>query len=93
MDDWIDGFADRLGERRLDPKEAGAILKLAREVAHGVERRLAPLAAYVAGMYVGREATEGTSPVEALAEALDAARSRVPEGADDAPAGDEAART
>ena len=92
MDEWIDRFADRLGERRLDPKEVGAILKLARQVAHGVERKLAPLAAYVAGTYVGREVTEGTLPEEALAEALDAARSLVPEAAGADPAGADAER-
>jgi len=79
MDDWVDRLSDALGERRLDPKEVGAILKLAREVAHGVERRLAPLSAYVAGLYVGRETTEGTDPPEALHEALRAARSLIPE--------------
>ena len=45
------------------------MLRLAREVAHGVERRLAPLTAYVLGLYVGRESTEGTPPREALEEA------------------------
>jgi Domain of unknown function (DUF6457) len=79
VDDWVDRLADALGERRLDPREAGAILKLARAVAHGVERRLAPLSAYVAGLYVGREATEGTPPGEALDEALRAARSLIPD--------------
>lgn len=77
MDDWVDRLADVLGERRPDPAEVGAILKLAREVAHGVERRLAPLSAYVAGLHVGRETTEGTEPQEALDEALRAARSLI----------------
>jgi hypothetical protein len=84
VDEWIDRFADALGERRLEPKEAGAILKLSRDVAHGVERRLAPLASYLAGLYVGREVTEGTDPAEALDEALRAARSLIPEGGDSA---------
>ena len=30
MEDWVDRLSDELGERRLDPKEVGAILKLAR---------------------------------------------------------------
>jgi hypothetical protein len=78
VDEWIDRLADALGERRLGPREAGALLKLARDVAHGVERRLAPLSAYVAGLYVGREITEGTPPEEALGEALRAARALLP---------------
>ncbi len=85
MDEWIDRFADELGERRLDPKEQGAILKLSRDVAHGVERRLAPLASYLAGLYVGREVTEGTDPADALGEAARAARALLP---GDAPAAD-----
>jgi len=89
MDEWVDRLADALGERRVDPKEAGAILKLAREVAHGVERRLAPLSAYVAGLYVGREVTEGTASSEALDEALRAARSLIPETGPEPEAGPE----
>jgi hypothetical protein len=82
--DWLDRLADALGERRIEPKELGAILKLSREVAHGVERRLAPASAYLAGLYVGRETVEGTPPEEALAEALAAARRQLPRGALDA---------
>jgi hypothetical protein len=82
MDDWLMIFTDLLGERRLDPKEIGAILKLARDVAHGAERRLAPLAAYVVGLYTGRETTEGTEPSEALDEALRAARTLIPTSSD-----------
>ena len=77
-DGWLDRLADELGERRLEPTEVGAILKVAREVAHGVERRLAPLTAYVLGLYVGRESTKGTLPREALEEATRAARSMIP---------------
>lgn len=77
-DGWLDRLADELGERRLEPTEVGAILKVAREVAHGVERRLAPLTAYVLGLYVGRESTEGTPPREALEEATRTVRSMIP---------------
>ena len=79
-DGWLDRLADELGERRLEPAEISAILKVARDVAHGVERRLAPLTAYVLGLYVGRETTEGTPPDEALGEATRAARSMIPPG-------------
>ena len=49
MDDWLDRFAAALGVPPLDAAEVDAILDLAREVAHGTERKNAPLAAWLAG--------------------------------------------
>lgn len=51
MDPWLDRFADALLISRIDPAEAEALLDLARVVAHGTERRNAPLAAYLAGRW------------------------------------------
>ena len=77
-EEWINRLASDLGEPSLSSREIGQVLKLAREVAHGVERRLAPLAAYVAGMHVGRRAAQGASPEEALSEAIRAADAFLP---------------
>ena len=49
MDHWLDRYADALGVPRLDPADVEAVLDLARDVAHGTERRNAPLATYLAG--------------------------------------------
>ena len=49
MDPWLDRFADALHVPRIDPGEADALLDLARVVAHGTERKNAPLATYLAG--------------------------------------------
>lgn len=59
MDPWLDRFADALHLERLDPVEAEALLDLARVVAHGTERRNAPLATYLAGRWAagGGDAT------------------------------------
>lgn len=57
MDDWLDRFAAALGVPPLDPAEVDAILDLAREVAHGTERKNAPLAAWVAGRSAADVAT------------------------------------
>lgn len=73
MEDWIDRLADALGERRLGREEIGAMLKLSREVAHGVERRYAPLVAYLAGLHVGA----GRRSEDRLARVLDVARSLI----------------
>ena len=79
MDDWLDDFARALGERPLEREEVGAVLGLARDVAHGVERRLAPLASFVAGMHVQRRVAEGAGVPEAVAEIRRAASTLIPE--------------
>ena len=78
MDEWIDAFATSLGEEPSSPRETGAVLKLAREVAHRVERRLAPVSSFIAGVHVGRVAAQGGSREAALAEALEAALAMLP---------------
>ena len=82
MDEWIDELAAALGEEPVDARDMGAVLKLARDVAHGVERRLAPLSTYVAGIHVGRRIAEGSPKADALAEAVAAARALIPAQAD-----------
>ena len=79
MDDWLDRLALALGEPALAPGELGSLLKLTRDVAHGVERRFAPLSAFVIGAAVGRRAAEGKAREAAFREALETARSLVPE--------------
>jgi hypothetical protein len=61
MDDWLDRFADALSVTRLGPTEVEALLDLARVVAHGTERRNAPLATFL----VGRASAGGTWDVAA----------------------------
>jgi hypothetical protein len=82
----MDRLADDIGEQPLNQKEIGQVLKLARDVAHGVERKLAPLAAFVAGVHVGRRVAEGASREEALGESLRAATALLPENDSDEPA-------
>jgi hypothetical protein len=74
----MDRMAQALGEEPVTPVETGAILKLAREVAHGVERKVAPLSTFLAGVYVGRQAGAGISRQDALARAVEAARGLIP---------------
>jgi len=50
--DWLDRLADALGVARLSPAEVDQLLDLAREVAHGTERRNAPLATFLAGQAI-----------------------------------------
>jgi hypothetical protein len=78
LNEWIDNLATALGEEPVNPREMGSVLKLARDVAHGVERKLAPVSTFLAGVHAGRRAAEGTPRGQALAEALEAARALIP---------------
>lgn len=78
MEAWIDRLADALEETPLAPTEVEALLEAAREVAHGVERRVTPLSAFLAGVAVGR--TRGSEPREvALTRTLEVLRRMVEE--------------
>jgi uncharacterized protein DUF6457 len=77
-EEWLSRLAADLGEPPLTSRETGQVLKLAREVAHRVERKFAPLAAYLAGVHVGRRGAQGVSPDEALAEAVRTAAAILP---------------
>ena len=68
MDDWPSRYSTALG-LDLSDDEIDAILDLARDVAHGTERRFAPLSAYLAGRYVTRRVAEGATTEEAVREA------------------------
>ena len=50
--EWVALLAAELGLEPLSPRTQAEVLGLARDVAHGTERKAAPLASYVAGRYV-----------------------------------------
>jgi hypothetical protein len=56
LEDWAQQVADALGVERPDTR---AVLDLARDVAHGVERPAAPLTTWLAGMAVAGGADPG----------------------------------
>jgi hypothetical protein len=58
LDEWVTAVSTELGlQTDVDVK---AVLELARDVAHGVERPAAPLTTWLAGMAV----SAGADPVE-----------------------------
>jgi hypothetical protein len=61
-------YAEALGLGVTDD-EADAVLDLARVVAHGSERKFAPLSSYLAGQFVAELVRTGVPRAEALAEA------------------------
>jgi len=85
--DWVDRLAEGLGEDPLTAQEIQRLLAAARDVAHRVERRATPLAAYIVGIAVGARMAEGVSRESAFDQAMDAVLDRLPAApVDDAPA-------
>jgi hypothetical protein len=79
MDEWIDRLAEALEEEPIGRSELGAVLKLARDVAHGVERKLAPVSTFMAGVYVGHKTAAGMPREEALRRFLETAAMLIPD--------------
>ena len=78
MDDWIDELAEALGEDHLTDEETDRLLRSSREVAHRVERKTTPLAAFLLGSAAGRRIAEGASRDEALSASLETLESVLP---------------
>jgi Domain of unknown function (DUF6457) len=66
---WIEELATALGAEPLSDDEVDRLLDVAREVAHGVERKVTPLATFLLGMNVRRRMEGG----DARATSVDAA--------------------
>jgi hypothetical protein len=79
MNEWIDGLAEALGERPLTSDEADRLLVVARDVAHRVERKTTPLAAFLLGCAVGRAAAGDPSRAGALPAAIETLRGLLPD--------------
>jgi hypothetical protein len=86
VDEWLDQLADALGVDPLDAEETREILDASREVAHGVERRYAPLASFLLGVAAG-SGPAGGSRGEAFRSALERLRALIPPGGEAGSAG------
>lgn len=80
MNDWLDRYAGALAQSMEGPARPGlewgetnVVLDLARIVAHGTERKNAPLATFVAGRYSALRESTGVDRSKALAEAMEVA--------------------
>jgi hypothetical protein len=74
--EWIDRLAQALGVEAPSEEEERRLLEAARAVAHRVERRATPVAAFLVGSAVGGVAGGRR---EALASALETLESLLPE--------------
>lgn len=70
MTDWLAGAASTLGVETLDDDSQERLLGAARDVAHGVERKLTPIATYLLGVAVERRAAAGEERQAAFAAGL-----------------------
>jgi hypothetical protein len=74
MDAWLQGLATTIGVDPLSEEQAEQLLDAARDVAHGVERKVTPLATFLLGAAVQRGIGHGLSQDESFTEALSALR-------------------
>ena len=70
--EWVSRLAVELDDEPLSPHTQAEVLGLARDVAHGTERKAAPLASFVAGRYVQRAVADGRDVDQALREVSEA---------------------
>jgi hypothetical protein len=77
--DWLDRLADGLGEPPLSAQETQRLLRISRDVAHRVQRRATPLAAFLAGVAVGSGVARGSGREAAFDAVLDAVLVRLPD--------------
>jgi hypothetical protein len=78
MDDWIRTAATTLGVDPLGDDQIEELLGVARDVAHGVERKVTPLATFLLGAAVQRRIDHGASAVDAFADAMTDLRGALP---------------
>jgi hypothetical protein len=76
--EWLDQLAGTLGVDPLGAEEMNDLLDAARDVAHGVERKVTPLAAFQLGISVERRIAAGADRTEALATAMADLRTTLP---------------
>jgi hypothetical protein len=86
--DWLDRLAQTFELDAPTNQEIVAVLDAARDVAHGVERKITPVSTFLLGMNVERRVSAGASRQEALALALAALEATLPAGPDEEGSGE-----
>lgn len=78
MDTWLGTLAITLGVHPLSDDQVMELLGVARDVAHGVERRATPLATFLLGAAAQRRIGHGATATDAFADALTELRTILP---------------
>lgn len=71
--DWLDDLAEVLDQEPLSDEERTLLLDLARDIAHGTERRFAPLSALMIGRALGASEHVRTTRLRVLVDQVRAA--------------------
>jgi uncharacterized protein DUF6457 len=79
MGEWIDELAAAVGHPPLEGSETAALLQVSREVAHRVERKVTPLAAFLIGLDVAGRMAAGESRGAAIAASIAKVERLLPE--------------
>jgi len=78
METWLGALATILGVDPLGEDQVRELLGVARDVAHGVERRATPLAAFLLGAATQRRIGHGATAADAFADALTELQTTLP---------------
>ena len=78
MDAWLGSVATTLGVDPLTEDQVMELLGIARDVAHGVERRATPLATFLLGAATQRRIGHGATAADAFADALTELQTTLP---------------
>jgi len=70
MEDWLQLASTALSVDPIDEASQERLLEVARDVAHGVERKLTPVATYLLGVAVERRVAAGEERSAAFASAI-----------------------
>jgi len=70
MGEWIEELAAAVGQPPLSDDETTELLRATREVAHRVERRATPLAAFLLGLDVAGRTAAGATRGSAIAASI-----------------------
>ena len=78
MEEWLQQLAVALGVDPVDEAQVSDILDAARDIAHGVERKVTPIGTFLLGAAVQRRIGHGATSSDALRDALVDLRSVLP---------------
>ena len=81
--DPLERLAQALGVETPTAAETSAILSIARDVAHTMERRITPVSTYLLGISVQDRIAAGASRHDALTAAMSELRTAVPDRGED----------
>lgn len=75
---WIDELAEALGVEPLSEYEVERLLDVSRDVAHGIERKVTPLASFLLGMSVQSRMQNADARAAAVDGAIEDLRAALP---------------